>query len=332
MSKTTNPEEPVFYTYVYLDPRKSGDFVYHRGVDEIYCFNYEPIYGGKGCDGRLDIHNYLALNTNKNKLFYNVIRKIYKEGLEPIIVKILQNVAEEEAFAEEINFISIVGRRDKGRGSLCNETDGGEGISGMSRIKDLSGLVFGRLIVINLVGYDKGKNSKWLCKCICGNEKIILGTKLNRGITKSCGCLQKEIVGNNRRTHGMKKHPLYNTWMGIIQRCINPNIKPYKDYGGRGIKVCDRWLKIDNFLEDMGERPTDKHKLGRLDIQKNYEPSNCKWVVGIANNAKHLIVDSEEKTITEWSKISGTKHKIIYERFFRYGWSAREAVYGKKKG
>lgn len=131
MSRSTNPEESIFYTYVYLDPRKSGDFIYQRGVDEVYCFNHELIYVGKTkLKYRINTHIKDALETDKNHIFYSVIRKIYEAGLEPIRFKILQNVTEEEAFAEEISLISIAGRRNLGKGPLCNLTDGGEGCSG----------------------------------------------------------------------------------------------------------------------------------------------------------------------------------------------------------
>ena len=136
MSKSNNPLSSIFYTYVYLDPRKSGDYIYQRGIEEVYCFNHELIYTGKGSNDRINDHIKDALNSDTNKLFYNVIRKIYEAGLEPIRIKILQNVTEEEAFAEEITLISIAGRRDLGKGPLCNLTDGGEGCSGYKHTKE----------------------------------------------------------------------------------------------------------------------------------------------------------------------------------------------------
>ena len=115
-----------YYTYIYLDPRKSGNFIYQRGIDEVYCFNHEPFYVGKGCDERLFYH-LKCKKSDKNLHKKNTIKKIRKVGLEPIIIKVLQNVTDEEAFAEEINLISLIGRADKGLGSLTNMTHGGDG-------------------------------------------------------------------------------------------------------------------------------------------------------------------------------------------------------------
>lgn len=316
MSKITIPEKSKYYTYVYLDPRKSGNFIYQRGIDEVYCFNNELIYTGKGSNDRINKHIKDALNTNKNKTFLNVIRKIYEAGLEPIRFKILQNVTEEEAFAEEINIISIAGRRDKGTGPLCNETDGGEGCSGIRT--DLTGKKFGRLTVIRFKNMYKNK-SNWFCKCECGNCCTVLGDDLKRLKTKSCGCLREE----NITTHNKSKSLEYKIWEAIKHRCNNSNNNQYKNYGGRGITVCDRWSKFENFYEDMGDRPTDKHILSRKDKNGNFEPDNCKWL-----NELSSTVNNETKSLKEWSKISGTNYQTIQTRLQR-GWTDREAIFGK---
>lgn len=310
-----------FYTYVYLDPRKSGDFIYQRGIDEVYCFNYELIYTGKGSDGRIDKHIYKALNTNKNKLFYNVIRKIYDAGLEPIRIKILQNATEEEAFAEEINLISIAGRRDLGKGPLCNETDGGEGASGI-KIEELSGQKFGKLTVLNYHSKDLCGKSKWLCKCGCGNKKVIVSSSLKDGKTKSCGCLHKNIT----KTHGMKKHCLYDIWRGMFRTCKR----------NKNIIICERWYDIKNFIDDVGNRPSKNYILGRINIDDNFNPSTCRWLTKKeqANNKinnNRINIDGQLKTIQEWSEISGTKYSSIHYRLTYSNWSPKEAVFGKKK-
>ena len=312
-------EENQFYTYVYLDPRKPGDFIYQRGIDEVYNFNFELIYTGKGCDNRIDVHIKKALKTNENKLFYNVIRKIYKADLEPIRIKILQNVSGEEAFAEEINLISIAGRRDQGKGPLCNKTDGGEGVVGVIK-ENLSGKTFTKLIVLNFHSKDKCGKSKWLCKCDCGNEKIIVSSSLKDGKTKSCGCLQKISAS----THEMKKHPLYDVWRGMFDTCRRND----------NIIICKRWYNIENFIHDMGDKPTKKHLLGRLNLIGNFEPNNCNWVTikqhaNNKNSSRKLTISSLTKTISEWSEISGTKYTTIFARINDYGWTPEEAVFGK---
>lgn len=163
----------------------------------------------------------------------------------------------------------------------------------MSKLIDLTGKRFGRLIVIRRMDHDKWGHSTWLCQCDCGKEKIIRSDHLLSNKIQSCGCLHNE--GNNIRHGHNKKGEVtkeYKAWGGMKQRCTNPSDKAYSDYGGRGITVCKRWLKFENFLEDMGECPIGL-TLDRKNNNKNYCKSNCRWTTPqeqARNTRKNLYV------------------------------------------
>jgi hypothetical protein len=156
----------------------------------------------------------------------------------------------------------------------------------MPRKIDLTGQRFGRLQVILQVPRPpdaRDTRARWLCKCDCGNFSHKDSANLRNGISRSCGCLQIDLTISRQTTHGCSpadwtKHtPEYRCWQNMIARCVNPNRRDYKHYGGRGISVCERWRKFEAFLEDMGIKPDPSLTLDRINVNGHYEPSNCRW-------------------------------------------------------
>src|SRR5690606_36633953 len=118
----------------------------------------------------------------------------------------------------------------------------------------------------------------WLCLCDCGNEKSVRADSLVSGRILSCGCYHKEAVSQRTRTHGLSNTLEYHIWENMIQRCTNPNHLAFGYYGGRGITVCDRWRNdFTAFINDMGPRPSNCYSVDRIDVNKGYEPGNCRW-------------------------------------------------------
>lgn len=148
--------------------------------------------------------------------------------------------------------------------------------------KVLTGKRFGRLTVLGEGTRTAGGLFRWLCACDCGNQLSVMAGSLRSGATVSCGCRHAEITtafGPALVRHGLARTPTYRSWQSMIQRCLNENHQSFECYGGRGISVCERWTTFDGFLSDMGIRPTGT-TLDRVDNDRGYEPSNCRWATG----------------------------------------------------
>ena len=304
-----------YYTYGLANPLKSSKENYIGG-DSLH--EYEFFYFGySGREERLDEH-LKCYNSDKNYHKKNTIRKIQRNGEEVIFVKILENVDEQPAIDKEIEMIAYYGRSDKGLGPLTNLTDGGEG--NKRGRENLTGRKFGRLLVIEFKRLRNENIPEWVCLCECGNEKVIRSSSLKNGSTKSCGCLQKEIMREMKTRHPLLDTTIYNTWKNMLQKHNN--------------KICDRWLEsFDNFYEDMGDRISDKYMLSRINKNGIYEASNCKWMTreDCHNNRKntiHLTVNNKTHSLKEWSNISGTNYCTMKDRY-RKGWKPEEIICGK---
>lgn len=151
----------------------------------------------------------------------------------------------------------------------------------MGKFIDLTNNKFGRLLVIERVWAGNSGQALWKCSCDCGKETNILGDNLRRGKQISCGCYLAERRTTHGATVGGKRSLEYQSWSEMRRRCSDTKTDYYEDYGGRGIAVCERWVhSFENFLEDMGKRPSRRHSIDRIYNDGDYEPSNCRWSTG----------------------------------------------------
>jgi len=201
----------------------------------------------------------------------------------------------------------------------------------MPKIINLIGQTFGRLTVIKRGNNNKYNRSTWLCQCNCGIIKIINSNSLIIGRTKSCGCLHKE---GNRLKHGHdikgKVSTTYSAWVGMKGRCLNVNNRAYKDYGGRGITVCKRWLKFENFLKDMGESPGKGYSLDRIENNKGYYPKNCRWATHkeqCRNRRNNHTINYSGRTrcLMDWAKELNIAYDLLRARIYKYMWPIEKA-------
>ena len=197
------------------------------------------------------------------------------------------------------------------------------------------GQKFHRLTVIERAESTPGNRGKrWLCQCECGNQTIARNDSLKNGRFKSCGCYKNEqaskgIVSINK-THGMNNTPEHMCWKGLMNRCNNKNSPSYKDYGGRGIKVCESWKKFENFYKDMGKRP-EGTSIDRIDVNGDYCPENCRWASRqVQNNNtrknKYITHNGETKTLSEWSRVYNIPVWKLSQRMLRDNLTFEESI------
>lgn len=192
---------------------------------------------------------------------------------------------------------------------------------------ELTGARFGRLLVVTRAHKDNQQAWTWLCRCDCGREVHVRGATLKAGKTSACASCATSM-GN--RTHGSTGTPLYERWRAMLNRCENPNQRAWKDYGGRGIKVCDEWHQFEAFARDIGPTFEPHLELDRINVDGHYEPGNCRWATRREqqNNRRnnHLITWREHtQTVYEWAVVLGLKPNTLLYRI-RRGWSLDRAM------
>lgn len=208
---------------------------------------------------------------------------------------------------------------------------------------DLLGQRFGRLTVESRaasVRTERGTKVRWNCVCDCGGRAITTTGSLRSGNTKSCGCYQLDRLRAKTLKHGYARkgrlHPLYSAWGTMLSRCTNPRADGFKDYGARGIQVCERWNRGDGkrsgfecFLLDVGPRPTRRHSLDRIDNDRGYEPTNCRWATKRQQNlnrrmTRRIKLCGAEIAFIDACEIAGLSPKVVEARV-RSRWSMDRA-------
>ena len=182
---------------------------------------------------------------------------------------------------------------------------------------DLTNKKYGRLLVIEKD--NTSKRTKWICKCKCGKMKSIYHSHLISGATTSCGCYQKEKAKEYKTKHNMTHTSLHNRWKSMKQRCLNANCKAYKNYGARGIKICDEWLEFNNFYNwSINNGYDEKLELDRIDNDKDYSPSNCRWVTPLINNHNRRITAKIDGiSLKDFSIKYNISYQTVHARYYR---------------
>jgi len=197
------------------------------------------------------------------------------------------------------------------------------------------GRKFGRWNVLKRAprGDAKSRSPIWMCRCDCGNYGDVQGGQLRAGLSRSCGCLAREIARVtclHRRTHGRSGTLTFRRWFQMLRRCENPRASGFKYYGARGVRVCKRWHRFANFLSDMGECPRPSLSLDRKDSRRDYTPRNCRWADRETqhNNTRKtrwITMGGVRLSMKQWAIRQGLNYHTVWRRF-EMGWSVRRAL------
>jgi hypothetical protein len=196
--------------------------------------------------------------------------------------------------------------------------------------EEITGKSFSRLTAVRYIGKNKHSQPMWLFRCDCGNECTVVRAHAVSGHTKSCGCFSLETTVRRSTVHGhnrvKRRTAEYRAWANMHQRCSNEQVKNFNNYGGRGITVDPHWDSFENFIADLGPKPTPKHTLERIDNDLGYSKSNCRWATRReqANNTRDnrlLTVDGVSQTLAQWARETNISPSALYRRFTS-GWHA----------
>lgn len=201
----------------------------------------------------------------------------------------------------------------------------------MPKCKDLSGKKINYLSVLYF-GEKIGNKNYWVCQCVCGTIKSISADKLNANRAKSCGCLKNQLSAKARIKHGFSNTRLSRILNGIIQRCNNPNLKNYNNYGGRGISICNEWVnnKSSFYKWAIDNGYNDNLEIDRINVNGNYEPNNCRWVdlktqARNKRTSKVISYGSDKLTVAEWCEKINISQKCFFQRS-KLGWDIKKII------
>ena len=177
----------------------------------------------------------------------------------------------------------------------------------------------------------KYAQTTWLCVCDCGSKVSVGNGNLKSGSTVSCGCQKGALNGHAHRTHGLTKTPEYKAWQSMHQRVLNRNCRNYKNYGERGIRTSDEWVSFEQFLLDMGPKPSSLHSLDRIDNEGPYSKENCRWSTAKEQSRNRRVtvfitVEGQERPAAEWCEIYGVTYSTYTSRVHALGWDKVRAV------